>query len=295
MSSKKRVAVTGGSGKIGHAVCEALVARGDEVFNLDRRMPEKPAGKFVFCDLRQRAQFQPVFEQVDAVCHLGELPHPRASSPEDVFGTNTTVGSLVMQTAAEVKVKQLIYTSSCQAYGQWDWPTVPPTSLPFDETMPLQPQNCYALSKMANENYARLVARKNPEMCIAAFRFPWVIIDPLQHRWMRELLGEPVTFVEGFGTYLHVSDAVTAYLGAIDNPRPGFEAYHFAAAKVRHSKPLRQLMEKFNPDYPPLPPDWPDQKSPVITDKAKSHLGWEPKWDLRDYLTKQAQSAQNSQ
>jgi nucleoside-diphosphate-sugar epimerase len=48
MSRKLRVAVTGGSGNIGSRLCQALVERGDEVFNLDRRQPEVPAGKFIY-------------------------------------------------------------------------------------------------------------------------------------------------------------------------------------------------------------------------------------------------------
>jgi nucleoside-diphosphate-sugar epimerase len=88
------------------------------------------------------------------------------------------------------------------------------------------------------------------------------------------------------GTYLHVSDAARAYVLAIEQAtekaRGRFEVYHFTAADVWTATPLRARLLQTQPDFPPLPVDWPDYKSPVLCDKARSHFGWEPAFRMRE-------------
>jgi nucleoside-diphosphate-sugar epimerase len=287
--SKMRVAVTGGSGRIGSEVIRALVERGHSVVNIDRRQAAEPICRFVYADLRRREQVQPTLEQVDAVCHLGEIPNANVGrSPEEVFWHNTRCGSVVLQTAADLKLQRVIYTSSCQVYGIWagrGHGNTRPHYLPLDESHPLQPQNVYALSKVANEQYAQLTAAEHG-LSIAIFRFPWTAaVDPKSDdamRWLEKQTGEP----DGLATYLHVDDAARAYVAALEHPRPGCEAYHFVAAEVMSAVPIAQRLA-LHPDYPPLPHDWPAFKSPVTTQKAREHLGWEPQFNLLDaYRTK---------
>src|SRR4051812_27967356 len=109
-----RIAVTGGSGRIGAYVVRELLSRGHEVINLDRRAAKDPANgaRFVVIDLARRELVQPIFEQVEAVCHLGEIPSVNAGvSPEEVYAQNTRAGAVVLQTAADLKLKRVIYTS----------------------------------------------------------------------------------------------------------------------------------------------------------------------------------------
>ena len=101
--SSLRVVVTGGSGRIGSVLVRRLIEQGHAVTNVDRRPPDgAPAqAKFVFADLRQREILQPIFEQCDVVCHLGEIPNASGPlPPEQIFAHNTAVGSTVLQTAA---------------------------------------------------------------------------------------------------------------------------------------------------------------------------------------------------
>ena len=69
-------------------------------------------------------------------------------TPRDVWADNTRAGSVVLQTAADLKLPRVIYTSTCQVYGMWEGasPAVP-QRLPFDETHPLAPGNAYAMWK----------------------------------------------------------------------------------------------------------------------------------------------------
>jgi nucleoside-diphosphate-sugar epimerase len=282
--STLRVAVTGGSGHIGHHLIKHLLDHGHQVVNLDRRQARQPLCRFVFIDLRQRDQVQRALEHVDAVCHLGEIPNVDLPiSPEEIFHSNTAAGSTVLQCAADLGLRRAIYTSSCQAYGCWGRDYHAPLHLPFDETLPLRPQNAYGLSKAVNEDYAHLVARRHG-LSVAIFRFPWVNDWDMKAKgpdwkWFADHTGRG----EGFATYVHVSDAVAAYRLALEHPRPGCEAYHFIANEVMCARPIRAALLEHHPDFPPLPVDWPLFKSPVLTDKAREHFGWQPAWNLLDF------------
>lgn len=285
MSEKMRVAVTGGSGRIGSVVIRQLIEGGHQVVNIDHREAEKPLARFVFADLTRREIVQPVLEQVDAVCHLGEIPNAKWSESHDtIYSRNTASGSVVLQSAADLKLKRVIYTSSCQVYGCWDVNSVAPDRLPFDETHPLRPQNVYALGKMANEGFARLISRDH-HLSVAIFRFPAVWSkDALQlHGRYHRKYDWPL---DGLGTYVGVEDLARAYVLALENPRPGCEAYQLSAAEVHIDTPLRERLKQDHPDYPPLPSDWPDYKSPLICDKAREHFGWTPTWNAREDLAR---------
>src|SRR5450432_529131 len=90
----KRVAVTGGSGRVGEHIVKALLDHGHHVINVDRRQADKPLAKMIYCDLRQRELVQPILDQVDAVIHLAEIPHiSMPYSPDYIFAHNTAATS----------------------------------------------------------------------------------------------------------------------------------------------------------------------------------------------------------
>jgi nucleoside-diphosphate-sugar epimerase len=279
-----RVAVTGGSGRIGTFVVNELVARGHEVISIDRRHPAEPIApaKFVFGHLGQRQFVQPVLDQVEAVCHLGEIPSLHSGlSPEDTFAQNVQAGSVVMQTAADLRLKRAIYTSSCQVYGFWGRDAAAPRQLPFDETHPLSPRNAYAMGKVAMEMYSRMLAEQQG-LSVAAFRFPWVRTEPYDESWA-DLVRKRPDHTDGFATYVHALDVARGYALAVENPRPGFEAYHFSAAEVFSIHPVAERLREHHPDYPPLPHDWPALKSPILTSKLRDHFDWAPQWNFLDF------------
>ncbi|HLL90296.1 MAG TPA: NAD(P)-dependent oxidoreductase [Tepidisphaeraceae bacterium] len=281
-----RVVVTGGSGRVGSAVVKRLVAAGHHVINVDRRQAKEPvAQRFVYADLRKREQVQPVLEQPDAVCHLGEIPNPDAPlGADEIFSHNTNVAAVVLQTAADLKLRLVVYTSTCQVYGVWGKPPIPPERLPVDESLPLRPQNVYALSKVANESYARYVGERHG-LGISIFRLPWVMSE-WNDRWYDWFEKPDGPVPDGLETYVHAEDAAAAYAAAIERSLPGVEAYHFVAEDVMSVVPLRERFERHHPTYPKLPTDWPSHRAPVLTTKAREKLGWQPTFNFLDHYAK---------
>jgi nucleoside-diphosphate-sugar epimerase len=218
----------------------------------------------------------------DVVCHLAEIAGPRVPvAVDEVYWGNCRAASVVMQSAMDLKLSRIIYTSSCQVYGCWE-AAAAPDRLPMDETHPLRPRNAYALSKVANEAYAELVYRESG-MPISIFRFPGVLIDEyLTREMIRGVMGDD-GWTDGFETYVHARDAASAYVAAIEADRPGVEAYNLVADEVASGFPIRQLLIKHHPDYPRLPEDWPDFKSPVSSQKAWDQLHWKAAWNFRQH------------
>lgn len=274
-----KIVVTGGSGKIGQSVVRALSSAGHAVRSLDRFPPHDLSIEHRVVDLRDPSAVQFAIDGAEAVCHLGEIPNIINGDRAGCYGTNATIAAAVMEAAATIGVRKLIYTSSCQVYGCWggeNGRTAPPQYLPMDEEHPLQPCNAYALSKVSNETYARLLSDR-VGMSVAAFRFPGVVGNEVwSHMLERARAGrsrKPLR-TDGLGTYIHVDDAANAYVRAIETSWSGFEAFHFVAPTVRSSLFVREALVQLFP-HAPLPADWPEYAAPVTTEKASRLLSWQ--------------------
>jgi nucleoside-diphosphate-sugar epimerase len=271
--------VTGASGNVGGAVARELVARGLAVVNLDRRPCADPALPSLLIDLRDREAVHLALAKVDAVCHLGEIPNLCGLPPAQVFAENTAAGANVFQAAADLKLKRVVYASSIQYYGFCGSTSAVPRFLPLDESHPPQPQQAYALSKVANESYARLVAGQQA-LSIAAIRLPWMSNWRLDGSEDLSFLDPPTQTAWELGTYLHVRDGASAFAAALLSPRPGFEAYNVVAPNALTNRPLAEVLCSAHPTYPRLPPDWPALRCPYDDTKFRNHFGWAPTIDI---------------
>lgn len=92
-----RVAVTGGSGKLGRAVVDELVGHGYDVVNLDRVPPREERCPFTRIDLTDYGQtvealtaIDARYRGVDAVVHLAAIPGPGVAANAATFTNNIT-------------------------------------------------------------------------------------------------------------------------------------------------------------------------------------------------------------
>src|SRR3954453_6601479 len=107
MNESMRIAVTGGSGKLGRGVVAVLRAAGHEVFNLDRAPapggPARGAG-FIEGDLTGYGQVadalsgvDEVYDHLDAVVHLAAIPAPGLLSNVATFHHNMLASCKVFE------------------------------------------------------------------------------------------------------------------------------------------------------------------------------------------------------
>lgn len=269
-----RIVVTGGSGKIGTATASALREAGHEVLTLDQKPPAHVDLPHRVIDLRDREAVRQAIEGYEAICHLGELASIHNSDPQATFVTNVTIGTGVMQSAITVGMRKIIYTSSCQVYGCWGVEyglIIPPDYLPLDENHPLRPCNAYAASKVANEQYAQVLAMRHG-VSVAAFRFPVVLNSP---RAKSADAPQVRRAPDGLSTWVHGNDAANAYVQAIGSAWTGFEAFHFVADDIRGSMQTRQMLAEQAPHLTFIGMAS-DYASPVSTAKARRMLNWRP-------------------
>ncbi len=151
--------VTGGAGFIGSHICDALVARGDEVVVFDNFATglesnlEHLAGKIRIHrgDVRKASDLAAAIGGCEVVFHLAAMPSvPRSvEDPVTSFEVNA-MGTLNVLNAARLHgVRRVVYSGSSSAYG--DTPT-----LPKIESMAPNPLSPYAADKLHGENAARV-------------------------------------------------------------------------------------------------------------------------------------------
>jgi nucleoside-diphosphate-sugar epimerase len=281
-----KIAVTGGSGKVGKAVLEVLAARGHELLNLDRRPANDRPAKFVYAELARREMVQPALEQVEALIHMGEIANARQSAftIEEIYARNTAACSMVMQVAADLKLKRALYISTVQVYGYADVGAIPPAMLPIDESHPLRPQNVYGLSKVANEMYCRLLFEK-AQLPVSIFRPPWILTQEPGEDWFR-WTDSSTKADESLGVYVRDRDFAELLALAIERPATSCEAYNVSADEVLTGVPVREAAARNYPQLPPLPADWGRFQSPYLAEKAKRDFGWRPAYNFMEDFRK---------
>src|ERR1700712_2720441 len=125
----QRVAVTGGSGKLGRAVVAERCKDGGRVVNLDQTAPPADQGcPFVRIDLRDFGQtvealtgIQDRHDGLDAVVPLAAIPAPGLTANAAPFANNATSSYNVFTAAKLADIRNVVWASSETVLG-----------LPFD-------------------------------------------------------------------------------------------------------------------------------------------------------------------
>ncbi len=227
-----RVLVTGAAGFIGSHLCEALLARGDEVTGVDNFDPfyaravkernlagARAHARFSLCDADVRHDALPL-TGVDAVIHLAAMPgvRPSLEDPATYADVNVTGTARLLDAASGAGVRRVVLASSSSVYGE-------STPAPFREDAPaVVPISPYAASKRAGElvAYAVGLARGLHILCLRFFTVygPRQRPDLAVYRFTERIArGLPVA-MHGDGSserdYTYITDAVDGVVAALD-------------------------------------------------------------------------------
>jgi len=151
-----RVLVTGGAGFIGSHIVEHFQGTAEVrvLDNLRSGFKHNLAGfkhEFIEGSISDRQAVRRAMAGVDFVFHLAAMISVPESmqNPTDCNEINTAGTLIVLEEAAQAKVKKLVFSGSAAIYG--DNPTTPKV-----ETMLPEPKSPYAITKLDGEFYCKM-------------------------------------------------------------------------------------------------------------------------------------------
>lgn len=278
-----RIAVTGGSGKLGRTVVRELRAAGNTVVNLDATGERCPG--FVRVDLTDYGQTLDAILGVndqhdgfDAIVHLAAIPAPGILSDVATFHNNIRVTYNVFQAARRAGIRNVVYASSETVLGlPFD---VPPPYIPVDEDYPARPESTYSLVKHLEEQLAIELVRWDPALKIVALRFSNVM-NPEDYAAFPGYDAEATARKWNLWGYIDGRDGAQAILRALEWDTTGFDRFIIAAADTVMSRPNDELVAEVFPGVP-LKGELGVNDTLLSIAKARRVLGYEPKHSWRD-------------
>jgi nucleoside-diphosphate-sugar epimerase len=271
-----RIAITGGSGRVGRAVTGMALAEGHSVVSIDRALPsdEMPSGVTVVqVDITDYAAFEQALQGCDALVHLAAFPSP-AGQPDYVVHNNNVVGSYnALSIAARLGMRRVCQASSINAIGGLysRWPRY--DYFPLDERHPTYSEDPYSLSKWICEQQADAFARRYEDMTIASLRFHGVV----PNRAAMQRFGQGTDGAErqakhlwgytGFGA------VARACLLSLTADFAGHDVFYIVAPDTSVDVPSLDLKQRFFPDVP-VRGDLSGNRSFYNSEKAERLLGW---------------------
>lgn len=308
-----RALVSGAHGFVGSHLARALLRRGDAVRVLDRPAPrladvggERLSGldlldvrdevELVEADLRDADAVARAIEGVDSVFHLAAqtIVGVARESPLETFEVNVQGAWNVFEACRAHAVERVVFASSDKAYGS-------SPELPYREDFPLGASYPYDASKAAADTIARSYASAYG-LPLAVTRFanvygggdlnfsrliPETVVAVLEGR-------PPVIRSDGSPErdFLHVDDAVSAYLAiadALDDGAAG-EAFNAGGERPHSVREVVELIAEVSasgvePDFQGTgSPDGEIDRQFVDSGKLRESTGWRPAVELRDGL-----------
>lgn len=170
-----RVLITGGSGRVGKATVERLLADGWDVraIGLEANFAYEGA-EYQCCNVLNLDDLRAQMRGCDAVIHLAAIPNPRAAPGQDVFRVNAVGTFHVFEAAAACGIRRVVQASSINALGAfYSIGAVEPRYLPMDEAHPTYTTDPYSFSKGTVESIGAYYARRDGISSVA-LRLPGV-------------------------------------------------------------------------------------------------------------------------
>ncbi|QHK20421.1 NAD-dependent epimerase/dehydratase family protein [Pseudarthrobacter psychrotolerans] len=279
-----KIAVTGGSGKLGRHVVRRLTEEGHQVMNLDRAGERSPGLAIV--DLRNYGQVLDVLFSLDsrltgfdAVVHLGAIPAPGLMPDAATFENNMLSTYNVFQACRRAGIKKVVYASSETVLGlPFD---VDPPYIPVDEEYPARPESTYSLVKHLEEQMAIQLTRWDPELSITGLRFSNVM-DPEDYERFPSFDADAMLRKWNLWGYIDGRDGAQAVARALENGQPGFEAFIIANADTVMTRSSASLAAEVFPNVM-VTKDLGEHETMLSIDKARRLLGFEPEHSWRTY------------
>lgn len=307
------ILVLGGAGYIGSHMVDRLVEQGREkvvvVDNLIKghRAAVHKEALFYEGDLSDKSFMRKVFEEnpdIDAVIHFAAYSLVAESMVEPLkYFSNNTAGLInLLEVMNEYEVKKIIFSSTAATYGI-------PEVVPILETSPQKPINPYGESKLMMETIMKWcdqaygikfvalryfnVAGAKPDGSIGEDHGPETHLLPIILEVAQGVRDKIMIFGTDYNTpdgtnvrdYVHPFDLADAHMLAVDYLRGGNPSDAFNLGSSTGFSNLEILEAARRVTGKDIPSELADRRpgDPDIliasSEKARTILGWEPKFD----------------
>jgi UDP-glucuronate decarboxylase len=302
--SVKKILVTGGAGFLGSHLCERLLKEGNEVVCLDNYFTGQKSNVVHLLDnpyfeLVRHDVTMPFFIEVDEIYNLACPASPIHYQYNPIKTVKTSVLGAVNMLGLAKRIKaKILQASTSEVYG--DPQVHPQTESYWGHVNPIGERACYDEGKRAAETLFVNYHRQN-NVRIKIMRI-FNTYGPRMHPndgrvvsnfIVQALQGKDITvygdgkqsrsfcyysdLLEGMIRLMNTGDDFTGPVN-VGNPNE-FTILELAEKVIRLTDSSSKIILK------PLPSDDPLQRQPDIT-LAKNKLGWEPKIELEEGLTK---------
>jgi nucleoside-diphosphate-sugar epimerase len=286
-TARRRVAVTGSTGKLGRTVVDHLTDQGYDVLALDRTRPESPTADFVAVDLTDYGQVFEAFSggvdehrtPVEAVVHLAAIPAPGLTTNAATFANNSAATYNVFAAARALRIRSVVWASSETVLGlPFD---TPPPYAPVDEEYAPRPESTYSLNKALEEEMAKHFCRWDPELTMVGLRFSNVM-DPEDYAAFPSFDADPSLRQWNLWGYIDARDGAQAVRLGLERRDPGVEVFIIANADTVMSRSSADLMAETFPEVE-VRKELGEHETLLSIDKARRLLGYAPEHSWRDH------------
>ena len=291
-----RILVTGSSGHLGEGLCRVLGAEGHDLVGLD--VLDSPYTNVVG-SIGDRDCVRRCVEGADAIVHAATLhkPHVGTHTRQQFVDTNVTGTLNLLEEGVAAGAGRFVFTSTTSAFGR---ALTPPDGAPaawINEDVAPVPRNVYGVTKVAAEDLCELVHRDHglPCLILRTSRFFPEADDRDELRAAYDDGNLKVN--ELLYRRVDIEDVVSAHRLALGRaPAIGFGRYIISATTPFTRGDLGELrahapavVGRLFPDYEAIYAQrgWkmlPGLDRVYVNDRARSELGWTPRYDFRHAL-----------
>ncbi len=277
-----RVVVTGSSGQIGRYIVKDLVAAKHDVLAVDIRPVPSEGARTMTVDLTDAGQVYGALGrfQANAVIHMGAWANPGVVADTKTYGDNVQGTFNLFQACADLGIQRVVSASSAQVYGFHEHA---PIYVRVDESHPLKPINCYALSKVAGEQAGEYFSRCFG-MTVLSFRFQGVRVPADLDDQIERISEDPHGGRRQFWTRTDARDAAMACRLAVEAERVDPGPYNITGPRVVLGTPVPELLNAHYEEKVEIRETQDDWKSPLSCERARKAFGYEPRypWTVDD-------------
>jgi len=290
--------VTGGAGFIGSNLVDKLLEMNHEVVVIDNQSAEcneqfywNSKANNHRLDICNYESTRSLYDGIDFVFHLAAESRlqPAILNPIEAVTKNVVGTCTVLQCAREAGVKKVIYSSTSSAYGLNKYPNY--------ETDPNDCLNPYSVSKVAGEELCKMYTNLYGIKTII-FRYFNVYGErspttgqyaPVIGIFLRQKnTNEPLTIV-GDGSqkrdFVHVHDVANANVLAALTDIP--DEYYGQVYNIGSGENISilEIAKIISDNYVHIPSRDGEAKTTLsCIDKSKNIFGWEPKFNVKDWI-----------